>query len=155
MLMRSQMVLSAGLIVLVASPSHAAWQYHKQVDEMRNRTVETAILKSGNAPNLKSPYQGGSPVYLTVARVSEFSIIFFELTRGQFDCYECQITVKVDDELMTFGGSISDCGEHKCLNVSVKLLDKLLTAKTLIAELPIYGFGAYQYRFDLAGYPLQ
>jgi hypothetical protein len=63
--------------------------------------------------------------------------------------------VKVDDQpLLYLQANASRCGENQCLDVSAEqLLQKLPTAKTIIAELPIYNFGAFQYRFSTSGFP--
>lgn len=135
------------------SPAEARWIYKDVHDTMSNITAKTAVLMSSNYPQLPFPDHGGSPVTLTLARVPALTILQFRLSRGQFDCDRCQIAVKVGDKLLSLQAKGLGCGVHACLDVFAdELIEKLPASKTVIAELPIYRFGRYHYRFDTDGF---
>lgn len=150
-----------------ASPS---WQYEESVDEMRNRRHWTATLVSSNAPQLDFPYEGGSPITLELLRWDNPPDSFsptFALQNGQFNCHgssnACYVTVKFDDNPPEDVRAVKlDCGSDQCLRLfrdmdlesgaePKPILDSIREAKTLIVEAPLYQYGAFQYRFAVAG----
>ena len=133
---------------------------------MRGTTTYYANLYSHNQPTLQFPYQGGSPLQLSFWRDKGSSDPYpFEptliLRNGQFDCSSvdgCMLAMKLDDGPMFYRkASNLDCGENKCLTISLNgtladapdtpLMKRARTGKVLVIEVPIWRYGNYQYEF--------
>jgi hypothetical protein len=155
--------------------SPATWQYDEYKDEMRGTRSWSATLQSLNQPTLGFPYEGGSPVYIrlsgTEGEGGEYAPEVV-LENGQFDCSQyggttsCLITVKSDDhEPYDLRGVETDCGSAKCMRildegaidagddggVYSNVIEMIKKSKRLTIELPLYGYGSYQYQFDTSG----
>lgn len=156
------------------TPQAPTWQYDESRDEMRGSVYSTATLQSMNQPDLKFPYEGGSPVYLRLSKSSDEPGEYAPevvLENGQFDCAayggegnSCLITIKADDQKpYDIRGVEVDCGSAKCMrlfdeqaveqaddaHIYSRVFDVLKKSRKLTIELPLYEYGSYQYQFNV------
>jgi hypothetical protein len=147
------------------------WTYDVTKDAVRGTSRWHAILQSTNMPLVEFPHEGVSPAFLSVRQSSdegpfdEDAILVF--THGRLDCGKiCYLPAKFDNGQTFYIASVAQgCGKDQCVFLAIRksleeidagkpdrnFLRELLKARTLILEVPIYEFGNYQYKFDVAG----
>lgn len=153
----------------------STWQYDEYRDAMRGTRSWSATLQSLNQPNLQFPYEGGSPVAIRLSRTEgeggEYAPEIV-LENGQFDCSQygesrsCLITIKADDQKpYDIRGVETACGSAKCMRlfdeqaaeradgkrIYANVVDVFRKAKRVTIELPLYGYGSFQYQFNTQG----
>lgn len=136
------------------------WIYDENKDEMRGVTTYTYSVMSTNTHKLSPPY-GEVFAQITLYQVEKDGKVSspkigIGVTTGQIHFQADSITFKFDDDkdLMTFYGET--CGDKNnifCFKSDMQpLLETFVegSSKTML-EVPFYGDGAQQFKFDTAG----
>ncbi|MBV7482494.1 hydrogenase maturation nickel metallochaperone HypA [Bordetella sp. BOR01] len=134
------------------------WRYSSNKDEMRGVTNRWATLTSQNALSLDFPYNGGSVLRIIVRDMPKKHgrDVILEISKGQLDCGfdGCRVPVKFDDKpIVTYTASRADGGNSEIIFIREEsgFLKRIKASKSVSIEVPIWRYGAGQYRFSSVG----
>ncbi len=133
------------------------WKYEQDEDKMEGTTIYMARLLSTNELNFKFPYKGGSKLSIDLRHKDAITDVFIRVTKGQimpsFSGKET-LKFKFDDEdtvKFTYSTSPSSSNNFVFMNDPKGVIKKLLTAKKIMIEVPIYNEGLQVFEFDAEG----
>lgn len=133
------------------------WKYSQDDDKMEGTTIYMASLLSTNELNFKFPYKGGSKLSIDLRHKDAITDVFIQVSKGQimpsFSGKET-LKFKFDDEdtvKFTYSTSPGSSNNIVFMNDPSGVIKKLLTAKKIMLEVPIYNEGLQVFEFDAAG----
>lgn len=134
------------------------WSYDRRRDEVRNRDVVTASIRSENSANLDFPYQGDNYLNLTIRKHPEYGLdVVIQVDKGQILCHSysepCKGMMNIDGraERLSFVESADNDSSAVFVRYPAGLVKKMKKAKSVIIELPFYRNGNVQFKFDSKG----
>ena len=132
----------------------AQWSYRTNKDEMTNKSVRTAKIKSSNFLSLGFPYQGAThgTLYVRGDDGGEADVYLY-VDRGQILCNTysgCQLSFKFDDDDPIFVEGVNS-SDHDPSVVFVRdpgqVIERARTAKTIRIQFTMYQAGNPVLRF--------
>jgi hypothetical protein len=134
-----------------------AWLSDEKIDGMRNERTIHKYINSDNDVMFAFPYNGGSFLSIWLRQNSSgIEDAYLIIARGQFQCHQCQISVKFDDgKVTTYRAYASPDGRPDLIFISnpKQFISNTKKAKTFIVELPFYQEGTQQFTFQSNGFP--
>lgn len=152
-------VALSALLVTLSPAALAQWQYHVSKDEMRGTSSHRAVLLSETEHRFRSPYDGGSRMFLQVqaSRPDVPPDVVIGVTKGQFVCSAsgCRWMMKLGERLETISLYQTASYASNMLFVGSQDRGKVMLAiragETIIVEAVFYQDGARQFKFAPAG----
>jgi hypothetical protein len=132
----------------------ASWRSENSSDEMRG-TKKVVHYVQSDGTGLFGLDGRTSVLFVTKSENNTPVVAFTLVGRNLFNCASgCKISYKLDDGPVESRLAISP---HSYTTLAVddpeSFVRRLLTAKTLMIEMPIYSHGKLQYKFDVSNFP--
>lgn len=134
--------------IVEKKPQVITWNKSEDIDEMTDKKIRYAWLKSMNYVNLDFPYRGDTYMKMTI-REKGSTDVYFRIDRGQILCSEYSGTDNVyirfdNDPPIRFRTVEASSGSSDIVFLSgnvKKFISRCRKAKEIKVQIPIYEYG--------------